>query len=380
VSHNWRIWSGYLAASCYQVQHEVEYFAIRSTSGLIDVSPLYKYEVCGRDALRLLNRVLTRNVSKCSINQAMYSCLCDEKGKVIQDGTVFRLGEDAFRLNLAEPSLRWLQQNAVGLEVRIEDVSEEIAALAVQGPSAGALLSRLTDGDVPSLKFYRLIAARVGGIPAIVSRTGYTGDLGYEVWVAANLAEPLWDLLMKEGKELGLLPAGMLALDLTRLEAGFILIDVDYTSAEKALIRSQESSPFEISLGWTVDLDKEGFVGRRALLEEKERGHLKKLIGLEIDWKDFERLHLEVGLAPQIPRAAWRGGVPVYRKGRQIGRATTGGWSPILKKYIAVATVASPDAVVGTELKMELTVEYERKQVKAKVVKLPFFDPPRKKA
>jgi len=380
VSHNWRVWSGYLVASSYEVVHDREYHAIRNAAALIDVSPLYKYDIDGPDALRFVNRVITRDAAKCALQQAMYTCLCDEEGKVIQDGTIFRLGERRLRFHLAEPSLRWFQMNAAGMAVTIRDVSEQVAAVALQGPTSREILKQLADGELDRLKFFRFTSANVGQVQAMVSRTGYTGDLGYELWVPAARAEEVWDRLMEAGKAYGIAPAGMLALDMARLEAGFILLEVDYTSAEKALIPSQKYSPFEIGLGWTVNLEKPGFVGRRALLEEKRRGSSRQLIGLEIDWEDYERLYQEAGLAPQLPTAAWRGGVPVYRDDRQVGQATTGGWSPMIKKYIALATVQSKFSQIGAELSLEMTVEYVRKKVKATVVKPPFFDPPRKRA
>ena len=379
LSHNWRVWSGYLVASSYETLHDREYYAIRNAAALIDVSPLYKYDIDGPDALRFVNRVITRDAAKCALQQAMYTCLCDEEGKVIQDGTIFRLGEQRFRFHLAEPSLRWFQMNAAGMAVNIQDVSEQVAAVALQGPTSREILKRLADGELDRLKFFRFTSANVGQVQAMVSRTGYTGDLGYELWVPAARAEEVWDRLMEAGKAYGITPAGMLALDMARLEAGFILLEVDYTSTEKALIPSQKYSPFEIGLGWTVNLEKQGCVGRRALLEEKRRGSSRQLIGLEIDWEDYERLYQEAGLAPQLPTAAWRGGVPVYRDDRQVGQATTGGWSPMIKKYIALATVQSKFSQIGAELSLEMTVEYVRKKVKATVVKLPFFDPPRKR-
>jgi len=379
LSHNWRVWSGYLAASSYEVLHDHEYHAIRNSAALIDISPLYKYEISGDDALKLVDRVVARNAAKCALHQAMYTCLCDEEGKVIQDGTLFRLGESRFRFHLAEPSLRWLQMNATGMDVDIQDISEQVAAVALQGPTSRDILRRASNGDADSLGFFRFALAEVGKIPAMISRTGYTGDLGYEVWVPADRAEELWDVLMELGKAYGLTPAGMLALDMARLEAGFILLEVDYTSAEKALIPSQKYSPFEIGLGWTVSLDKENYVGRKALLEEKRRGSARQLIGLEIDWDDYERLYREAGLAPYLPTSAWRGGVPLYDHDKQIGQATTGGWSPTIKKYIALATVQSKFSEPKTELFMETTVEYARKRVRCRVVKPPFFDPPRKK-
>lgn len=379
LSHNWRVWSGYVVASSYAVLHDHEYHAIRNSAALIDISPLYKYDISGKDALKFVNRVMTRDAAKCALNQALYTCLCDEEGKVIQDGTLFRLGESRFRFHLADPSLRWFQINATGMDVNIQDGSERVAAVALQGPTSRDILKKISDADLDQLKFFRLTFASVGSIQAMISRTGYTGDLGYEIWVPATQAEGLWDRLMEVGKPYGITPAGMLALDMARLESGFILLEVDYTSAEKALIPSQKYSPFEIGLGWTVSLDKENFVGRRALLEEKQRGSPRQLIGLEIDWDDYERLHQEVGLAPQLPTAAWRGGIPLYRDNQQVGQATTGGWSPTIKKYIALATVQGKFSQPRTELLMEVTVEHVRKKVRARIVKPPFFDPPRKR-
>lgn len=380
ISQNWRNWSGYFAASSYEVLHEYEYHAIRNSAALIDISPLFKYEIRGKDALKFVNRVITRDAAKCAVHQVIYTCWCDEEGKVIQDGTLFRLEENHFRIHLADPSLRWFQINATGMDVEIRDVSEKVAAVALQGPTSRHILQQVSDADMERLKFFRLTPGDIGEIPAMISRTGYTGDLGYEIWAPSTHAEQLWDKLMEGGKPYGITPTGMLALDMARLEAGFILIEVDYTSAEKALIPSQKYSPFEIGLGWTVSFDKGNFIGRKSLLEEKNRGSPRQMIGLEIEWNDFERLYHEIGLAPQVPSAAWRGGVPVYKNGRQVGRATTGCWSPTLKKYVALATVNSDYSNPGSSLGMEVTVEHERKKVKANVVKLPFFNPERKRA
>ena len=380
ASHNWRTWSGYLVASSYDVVHDYEYHAIRNAAALIDVSPLFKYDVRGKDALRLVNRVITRDAMKCAVGQAIYTCLCDGKGKVIQDGTVFRLARDHYRFHLADPSLRWLKLNAMGMEVSIQDVSEGVAALALQGPNSLSILQRVVNSNLGQLRFFRFISAQVGGVPAIVSRTGYTGDLGYEVWVAADDAERLWDALMEAGKGFGIRPVGMLALDVARLEAGFILLEVDYIGVEKALAPFQRYTPFEIGLGWTVDLKKEHFVGCRELRRETERATSRQIVGLEIDLRDYDQLYQEVGLPPQMPVVAWRSAVPVYKETRQVGHATTGAWSPILKKYIALATLGRGYVEPGTRVDVEVTVAYRRKTVGATVVKIPFFDPPRKRA
>jgi aminomethyltransferase len=380
-SQNWRNWSGYLVAGSYDVMHDYEYHAIRNSAGLIDVSPLYKYEVRGRDALKLVNRVMTRDASKCAIGQALYGCLCEQDGAVIQDGTVFRLAEDYFRFNLADPSLRWLKLNAVGMDVSIEEVSEQIGALALQGPNAFKILEQIVDADLSKLRFFRLVGCKILDVPVVVSRTGYTGDLGYEIWLGSEHAGRIWDVLVQSGKNFGIKPAGILALDVARLEAGFILLEVDYIGAEKALIAAQRYSPFEIGLGWTVDLKKEHFIGVDALLAlSNSGGPSRQVVGLEISLDGYEYLHREVGLPPYFPLVAWRGGVPVYKDDRQIGHATTGAWSPTLKKYIALATIEKEFIQPGTRLDLEVTIEHKRKTVDATVVRLPFFDPPRKRA
>ncbi len=379
VSQNWRTWSGYFAASSYDVVHDYEYHAIRNTAGLIDISPLFKYEVRGKDALKLVNRVITRDVAKCAVGQAVYGCLCDGEGKVIQDGTVFRLGQDHFRFHLADPALRWLKLNAAKMSVSIDEVSQQVAALALQGPNALKILREIVDADLGKLRFFRLIAADFAGVPVTISRTGYTGDLGYEIWLPATHAERVWDVLADKGKLHGLKAAGMIALDVARLEAGFILIEVDYIGAEKALIPSQKYSPFEIGLGWTVDLKKDFFIGSKELRHHGDNGAPRQITGLEVDWGHYEELYRKVGLPPHVPGVAWRGGIPLYKDDLQVGHATTGAWSPSLKKYIALATIKSEHAKPGTRLHMEATVEYERKKVKVSTVKPPFFDPPRKR-
>jgi aminomethyltransferase len=380
ASQNWRTWSGYFVASSYDVVHDYEYHAIRNSAGLIDVSPLYKYDVRGRDALKLVNRVITRDAAKCAVGQALYSCLCEDDGAVIQDGTLFRLAEDHFRFHLADASLRWLKLNAFGMDVSIEEVSEQIAALALQGPNAFEILRKTVDLDLSQLRFFRFKRGKILEVPVIISRTGYTGDLGYEIWFGAAHAEGIWDLLVEKGKGFGIKPAGMLALDVARLEAGFILLEVDYIGAEKAMIASQKYSPFEIGLGWTVDLKKDHFVGSKALRELNGRAPSRQIVGLEINLSDYEYLFQQAGLPRQFPIAAWRGAVPVYKNERQVGHATTGGWSPTLKKYIALATVEQDFNQPGTQLEIEATVNYARKTTGVTVVQLPFYDPVRKRA
>ena len=297
---------------------------------------------------------------------------------MIDDGTVARLQEDAFRMTAAEPNLRWLEANALGLQVSIEDVSASIAALSLQGPASLSILQAL--GEVPPLKYFRLAQATLRGIPVTVTRTGYTGDLGFEVWVQREKAIPLWDALMDAGNAYGIQPAGMLALDVARIEAGLMLIDVDYVPAHKALIEGQKSSPYELDLAWAVNLDKERFVGREALAAEKARGPAWQFTGVEIGWEGLERLYADAGLATRLPATAWRTSVPIYSGVEQVGYATSGGWSPLLKKYITLAHLRAPWARPGTQLDIEVTVEHRRKRAAARVVKKPFFDPERKRA
>ncbi|HSC94071.1 MAG TPA: aminomethyltransferase family protein [Burkholderiales bacterium] len=380
ASHAWRRWAGYVVASSYELTHEREYHAIRSAAALLDVSPLYKYVVRGRDAARLLDRVMPRNVAGSRVGQVLYTTWCDGAGKVLDDGTIARLEEGTFRVTAADPNLRWLQDNATGLEVAIENVSESTAALALQGPASRAILQLVTDTDLTGLKYFRITAARLRELPVTISRTGYTGDLGFEIWMDAGDALPVWDALAEAGAAYGMQPAGMLALDVARIEAGLMLSEVDYVPARKALLASQTSSPFELDLGWTVSLEKDHFVGRRALAEEAQRGPDWRFVGLEVEWDALERLYAEVGLAPRLPATAWRTSIPVYAGGDQVGYATSGGWSPLLKQYCALAHLRSRWAAPGTRVEMEVTVEHRRKRAAARVVKKPFFDPPRKRA
>lgn len=380
VSHAWRRWAGYVVASSYELQHDREYHAIRSSAALLDVSPLYKYLVRGKDAARLLDRVVTRDVAGAKPGQVLYTPWCDVAGKVLDDGTVARLDEQTFRMTAADPNLRWLEDNALGLDVTIDDVSESTAALALQGPGSRAILERVCEQRFSDLKYFRLTKARLRGIPVTISRTGYTGDLGYEIWLDAGQALAAWDALIDGGNAHGITPTGILALDVARIEAGLMLMDVDYVSARKTLVDAQASSPFELDLGWTVCLEKERFVGLAALRAEAARGPSWAFVGIEVDWDSLERLYLEAGLTPRLPTVAWRTSVPLYVAGEQVGYATSGCWSPILKKYIALAHVRAAWASPGTPVEIEMTVEHRRKRATARVVKKPFFDPARKRA
>ena len=380
-SLSYREWSGYYTVSVYETHHEHEYNAIRNSAALIDISPLFKYRVTGRDATKFVNRVIARDINKVAVDQVIYCCWCDPKGKVIDDGTITRLGDNDYRWTAADPSLRWFQQNALGLDVAIEDISEQVAALAVQGPTSGKLLqAAATDANIANLKYFRVTRGKIAGVPVDISRTGYTGDLGFELWMPWGDALRIWDRLMSEGEIFDVHPAGMLALDVARIEAGLLLIEVDYTSSKKALIDSQKYSPYEIGLGKLVDLKKESFVGREALIAERKKGAERALVGLEINWNEVEALYENLRMAPQVPSTASRVHVPVYRGGRQVGKATSTTWSPTLKKMIALASVERQQSPLGTTLSIEMTVEAVRHRVSAKIVPLPFFNPPRKTA
>jgi aminomethyltransferase len=379
-SLNYREWSGYYTVSSYEVHHEHEYNAIRNAAALIDITPLYKYIVEGRDATRLVNRVITRDIRKVKPGQVIYCCWCDEQGMVIDDGTITRLEENKYRWTAADPSLRWFRQNGLNMDVKIEDVSESLAALALQGPTSGRLLKSVAEADVANLKYFRVTSGKIAGIPVDISRTGYTGDLGYEIWVTWKDAVKVWDALMTAGRQFDIHPAGMLALDVARIEAGLLLIEVDYISSKKALIPSQKYSPFELGFGRLVHLDKENFVGRAALADQKKKGVPRQLVGLEMDWVEIEELYEKFGLTPAAPAQASRVHVPVYSGGRQVGKATSTTWSPLLKKMIALASIDTAYAAPGERLQMEITVEAVRQKVTATVCTLPFFSPDRKTA
>ena len=379
-SLNYREWSGYYAVSSYETHHEHEYNAIRNAAALIDISPLFKYLVSGRDAARLVDRVITRDVSRMDVGRVFYTPWCDEEGYVIDDGTVARLSETRFRITSADPTLRWLTQNARGFDVTVDDESEQTAALALQGPRAADVLRACSDVEIDRLEYFRVTSGTIRGVPVDVSRTGYTGDLGYEIWLDASRAVEVWDALMTAGQTSDIKPAGMLALDVARVEAGLVLADVDYVGSRKALTATQKYTPYEMGLGRLVDIRKGSFIGKAPLADEHARGPRRQIVGLEMNWTEVEALYERYELPPVAPAAASRSAVPVMGAGRQIGRATTTAWSPTLKRLIALATIEAPHFKIGTALRMEMTVEGRRHFVGATVVPTPFFRPPRKTA
>jgi aminomethyltransferase len=377
----WGEWAGYYAAAVYADFHDIEYNAIREAVAAIDVSPLYKYIVSGPDAMRLVDRVTTRDATKLQVDQVYYTPWCDERGKIIDDGTITRLDPTTYRWTAADPSFRWFELNATGLDVEIEDVTERVAALALQGPKARDLLEAVTGQTWSDVRYFRRRLSCVRDVDVDVTRTGYTGDLGYELWVDADKAVELWDALFAAGDAFGLRPAGIQALDVARVEAGLILIEADYTSARHSIIPEQEYSPFELGLGRLVDFSKDNFVGKRALQEEQRHGGPKRrLVGLDIDWSGIEALFAAQDLPPAVSPTTSRVPVPVYASGEQVGRVTSSAWGPTLKKMIGLGSVDASHARTGTRLSVEWTVEARRGKVGATVVDLPFFDPPRKRA
>lgn len=378
TSFRWKNWAGYYAVCSFDHSQEREYVAFRQAAGLIDVTPLYKYEVRGRDAGRFLSQVMTRDITKLAVGRVTYCCWCDDAGKVVDDGTVTRWGRYHYRVTAAEPSLRWFERAVQGQDVTLEDSSARIAALALQGPRSRQILADCSDADLEGLKFFRATTARLDGIDVGITRTGYTGDLGYEVWIDEKDALVVWDALIDAGRAHALEPAGLDALDMTRIEAGFVMLDVDYYSSPRVVLESRKSTPYELGLGWTVNLERDPFVGQAALRAELARGVAWQVVGLEADWQQLEALYEGYGLPASLPAAAGREPLPVYQSGRQVGRATSHMWSPILKKQIALASIKSA-AKGASDLTIEHTVEFERCKVPVRIVSTPFFDPPRKR-
>ena len=380
-SMNWKEWAGYYAVSAYDTFHDAEYFAFRHAAGLLDITPLYKYKVAGPDAADFLARIMVKDITRLKVGRVAYCCWCTDQGKVVDDGTVMRRGEQEFFVTSADPCYSWFSRFLRGYDVSLEDVSDQVAGLALQGPTSRDILKQVCDADLDRLKYFSTQQTKVDGFDIYVSRTGFTGDLGYELWVDNEHALALWDALMSAGRNYAIRPAGLDALDVTRVEAGLILKDVDYYNALHALIDDRMSSPYELSLGWMVNLDRTPFVGQKALAKEKKQGSTWTIVGLEINWPQIEQLYNSHGLPPEIGNHAWRKSIPIYTskdKQTQVGYATSGTWSPILKKNIALATIEKQYDKLGSELQIEMTVEHKRHTVSAIVSPLRFFNPERK--
>lgn len=380
-SMQWKEWAGYYAASTYGIPHDAEYFAFRNSAGLLDITPLFKYSVKGPDAGKFLSRIMVRNIEKLKVGRVTYCCWCTEDGKVVDDGTVMHRDENDFFVTSADPCFSWFSRFLRGYDVTLEDISEQVAGLALQGPYSRDILKQVCKADLDNLKFFSTVKSEIGTSEVHISRTGYTGDLGYEVWIDNKNALAVWDALMAAGVNYDIRPAGLTALDVTRVEAGLILKDVDYFNALHCLIDDRMSSPYEISLGWTVDLDRDPFNGQKALRQEKENGSDWAIVGLDIDWPELEKLYYDHGLPPEVGSTAWRDSIPIYTdksKSKQIGYATSGTWSPILKKNIALATIEKQYDKIDSTIQIEATVEHKRHTVSAKICKPQFFNPERK--
>ncbi len=379
----WGEWAGYWSAAVYADFHDIEYNAIREAAALFDTSPLYKFAIAGPDAARLLDRVMTRNVSRLAVNRVLYSPWCNEDGKVIDDGNVARIGEDRYLLTAADQTLRWLRMNAAGLDVQIEDVSEDLAGLGLQGPLSREVLQKATGEDWTDVRYFGHRRTTIAGVQIDVTRTGFTGDLGYELWVPVEGAVAVWDAVWEAGQDYRIRPIGIRALDVARVEAGLIMVDAEYTSARHATSTSPEEfySPFELGFGRLVDFGKENFVGKRALeLEQAAGGPKRRLVGLHVDWSGIEAMFAKHGLAPAVSPFVNRDPVPLYKQGRRIGRATSVAWGITIKKMVAFGSVPPSLARPGDRMQIEWSVEGERGKVPATVVELPFLDLPRKRS
>lgn len=382
-SFAWKEWSGYIAACNFDRHSEREYFAIRRTAGLLDVTPLYKYEVHGPDAGLFLATIWTRDITKVSVGQVVYSTMCDEHGWTLDDGTITRLGKTQYRVTSSESWLRWFLRHSRGFDVTIEESTDSIAALALQGPASRDILRDVVAMQIDRLRFFRSRPTTLAGHDVLISRTGYTGDLGFEIWMDNEVALPVWDALIEAGHRYGIEPIGLDALDVSRIEAGFVLQGIDYVSAHSCLIEGRKSTPSDAGLGWTVDLDdRPPFIGQAALLAERACGPKWDLVGLELDWAELADLYASYNLPPHLAPIACRDPLPVYTSSgrKQIGQVTSNTWSPTLKKMLALAQIRTPHTAIGTKVQVEHTVEFERRTVTATIVPKPFFDPDRKKS
>lgn len=384
----WKNWSGYLVAPKYQYSISSEYYAIRNSVSLLDTSPLFKYRFSGDDAILLLEHALARNINQCKIGQAQYTVWCDEKGFLVQDGVILRISENEFWLTAAEPSLRYFRQIARKLklsEVEIDDTSEQFGILALQGPHSHNVISQLTDAAT-ALKYFRIAQTQIAGKPVTISRTGYTGDLGYELWIGSEDANVVWDALMKAGQDHNIVTIGTTALKMARVEAGLLLMDVDFHSSRYAWVDAQRETPVELGFDWMfrkLDCDERDFIGRAAIENElRDRSSRWTTVGLEIDWHDYERVHLEAGIATPKYEHYCEDTMSIYRCGEKewdyAGYASSFLFSSLLKKPIAIAKLPLDLAVVGTEIDIEVPVIRKPVNVLARVCEMPFFNADRK--
>ena len=361
-------WAGYTTVDVFTTV-EQEYFAIRNATTLYDLTPMVKYRIAGADALRYLNRLVTRDLAKLKPDRVAYCVWCNDAGHLLDDGTVFRLGESEYRLCTAERQINWLLDSAIGFEVEISEITEQIAALAVQGPTSCAVLKAAGLAGVERLKPFEIGYFSLSGRPLTVSRTGFTGDLGYELWMAPEAAEQVWDELMAAGSSRGIRAIGSQALNIARIEAGFLSPHVDFVSAEQTIRTDRDRTPLELGLAWQIDFDKGHFTGRRALLAERLKGPRRQLVGLDV-----------AGNKPAhnaLLYAAANGK-------REIGSVSSATWSPTCKRNIALAMVDAPYFQVGStvwaDIYLNRELVWERRMSRAQVVERPFFAPERRRA
>jgi aminomethyltransferase len=380
----WEHWSNHLAAVRYQMSEKFEYFAIRNAAGLFDSSPLYKYRIAGPDAERFLAGVLTRDIRTCQPGHAQYTAWCDDGGFVVEDGVVLRHAPDEYLLTAAEPNLAYLEGLIGRLEVGIEDVSDQWAVLAVQGPRSRDLLASLARG-VAELPYFGHLATKIARIPVRISRTGYTGDLGYEIWVRSEDALAVFDAVWAAGRPRHVIPIGMTALYMARIEAGLVLLDVDFQSSRYAWTDAQRTTPVELGLGWMlrgVESDERAFIGRDAIRRElAEKTSRWKLTGLVVDWREYDRIYDDAGLIPPKDHTPIQDEYYIYDDDlNQLGYATSQMYSPILQRHIALARVPLDRLAPGSRVKLELAVNHRYEYFDAHVTRLPLFNPPRRTA
>ncbi len=380
----WSHWAGYLAADRYLMSDKFEYFAIRNSAGIFDTSPLFKYRIHGSDAERYLAGVLIRDIRRCRPGRAHYTAWVDDEGWVLEDGVIMRLAGDEFLLTTAQPNLAYFDGLATGLAVVIEDVSEQYGALALQGPRAREIVSRL-DPDLEDLGYFHVAPAKIGDASVIVSRTGFTGDLGYEIWVESDDAIEVWDRLFEAATPRGGIPVGQTALLITRIEAGLLLLHVDFDSARFAWNDDQRATPLELNMGWMVgDLtrDDRAFVGRSAIEREMAENTSRwKTTGVVVDWEHWARVHNERGLITPKDHAPVHGGMMLYdEKLERIGYVPSFVYSPVLQRHIGIARIRPDHATRGTKVGLEVTIDHRYEVVDSIVTRIPFYDPARKTA
>lgn len=378
----WQHWAGYLSAPRFQYAEINEYYAIRNAAALFDTSPLFKYRLSGADVLTLLDKAMVRDPKRCAVGQAQYTCWCNAAGYVLEDGILLRVAEQEFWLTAVEPNLRYFRQLALGMDVVIEDISADYGILALQGPHSITILRQLSD-VLPENPF-DLVNTTIGKCPVTVSRTGFTGDLGVEIWVPTAHALAVFDALMAVGQNYGITPLGETALMFARIEAGLLLIKVDFHNARHAWVDAQRETPLELGWGWMLrGLARRDFVGKAAISAERANQTSRwTTVGLEVDWHAYEHVYRAAGIPAPKAGVMTQSTMSVYRRSdmpwEYAGYATSFCYSSLLKKHIAIAKLPHDLATVGSEVDLEIPVIHQPQTVLARVVDLPFYDPPRR--